>query len=61
MNLYSKERAVKIVWLGFSGGADVLFQAGRHIVQKYPKLPMPGMMIPVSCSGLLRVMKQKHE
>ena len=42
-----------IVWLGFSGGADVLFQAGRHIVQKYRDLPMPGMMIPVSCSGLL--------
>ena len=42
-----------IVWLGFSGGADVLFQAGRHMVQKYPEIPMPGMMIPVSCSGLL--------
>lgn len=42
-----------IVWLGFSGGADVLFQAGRHIVQKYPDMPMPGMMIPVSVSGLL--------
>ena len=23
------------------------------MVQKYPDLPMPGMMIPVSCSGLL--------
>ena len=46
-------RPENIVWLGFSGGADVLFQAGRHIVQKYPDLPMPGMMIPVSCSGLL--------
>ncbi len=42
-----------IVWLGFSGGADVLFQAGRHMVRKYPDLPMPGMMIPVSVSGLL--------
>jgi acetyl esterase/lipase len=42
-----------IVWLGFSGGADVLFQAGRHMVQKYPELPMPGLMIPVSVSGLL--------
>lgn len=42
-----------IVWLGFSGGADVLFQAGRHMVQKYPELPMPGMMVPVSISGLL--------
>lgn len=31
----------KIVWLGFSGGADVLMQAGRHMVQKYPELPMP--------------------
>lgn len=43
----------KIVWLGFSGGADVLMQAGRHMVQKYPELPMPGLMIPVSVSGLL--------
>ena len=43
----------KIVWIGFSGGADVMFQAGRHMVQKYKELPMPGMMIPVSCSGLL--------
>ena len=42
-----------IVWLGFSGGADVLMQAGRHMVQKYPDLPMPGLMIPVSVSGLL--------
>jgi hypothetical protein len=42
-----------IVWLGFSGGADILFQAGRHIVQKYSDIPMPGMMIPVSCSGLI--------
>ena len=42
-----------IVWLGFSGGADVLMQAGRHMVQKYPELPMPGLMIPVSVSGLL--------
>ena len=46
-------RPEDIVWLGFSGGADVLFQAGRHMVQKYPELPMPGMMIPVSVSGLL--------
>lgn len=51
--MLKKFQANKIVWLGFSGGADVLFQAGRHIVQKYPKLPMPGMMISVSCSGLL--------
>lgn len=46
-------KAENIVWLGFSGGADVLFQAGRHMVQKYPDVPMPGMMIPVSVSGLL--------
>lgn len=45
--------AEKIVWLGFSGGADVMFQAGRHMVQKYPEVPMPGLMIPVSVSGLL--------
>ena len=51
--MMEKFRPGNIVWLGFSGGADVLFQAGRHMVQKYPDLPMPGMMIPVSCSGLL--------
>lgn len=46
-------RPENIVWLGFSGGADVLMQAGRHLVQTRSPLPMPGMMIPVSCSGLL--------
>ena len=51
--MLEKFRPENIIWLGFSGGADVLFQAGRHMVQKYPDLPMPGMMIPVSCSGLL--------
>lgn len=51
--MLQKFRPENIVWLGFSGGADVMFQAGRHMVQKYPDLPMPGMMIPVSCSGLL--------
>ena len=50
----------KIVWLGFSGGADVMFQAGRHMVQKYKDLPMPGMMIPVSCSGLLMSEESKQ-
>ena len=49
-----------IVWLGFSGGADVLMQAGRHIVQKYHDVPMPGMMIPVSCSGLLMSVESKE-
>lgn len=49
-----------IVWLGFSGGADVLMQAGRHIVQKYHDVPMPGMMIPVSCSGLLMSEESKE-
>ncbi len=46
-------KAENIVWLGFSGGADVMFQTGRHMVRKYPDLPMPGLMIPVSVSGLL--------
>lgn len=45
--------AENIVWLGISGGADVLMQAGRHMVKKYPELPMPGLMLPVSVSGLL--------
>lgn len=51
--MLERYKSEKIVWLGFSGGADVLFQAGRHMVQKYPDVPMPGLMIPVSVSGLL--------
>lgn len=42
-----------IVWLGYSGGADVILMTGRHMTQKYPEIPMPGFMIPVSGSGLL--------
>ena len=53
-------RPERIVWLGFSGGADVLLQAGRHIVKKYTDVPMPGMMIPVSASGLLISDKAKE-
>ncbi len=51
--MLEKFRPENIVWLGFSGGADVLMQAGRHLVQTNSDLPMPGMMVPVSCSGLL--------
>jgi len=51
--MLARFRPEDIVWLGFSGGADVLMQAGRHLVQTKSALPMPGMMIPVSCSGLL--------
>ena len=58
--MMEKFRPENIVWLGFSGGADVLFLAGRHMAQKYPELPMPGMMIPVSCSGLLMSDKAKE-
>ena len=42
-----------IAWLGFSGGADVMLLTGRHMTQKYPELSMPGLMIPVSVSGLI--------
>lgn len=45
--------ADKIVWLGFSGGGDVLLQTGRHIVKEEIDIPMPSMMIAVSASGLL--------
>lgn len=51
--MLTRFKAENLVWLGFSGGADVLMQAGRHMVQKYQDMPMPGLMIPVSCSGLL--------
>lgn len=45
--------AQNIVWLGYSAGADLLLRAGRHIIQKHNDVPMPGLMIPVSCSGLI--------
>ncbi len=45
--------AQNIVWIGFSAGADLLLRGGRHIIQKYNDIPMPGMMIPLSGSGLL--------
>lgn len=51
--MLKKFAAERIVWLGFSGGADVLFQAGRYIVHNKLNVPMPGMMVPVSVSGLL--------
>lgn len=51
--IMGKYKPGNIVWLGFSSGADVLLQADRRMVQKYPALPMPEMMVPVSCSGLL--------
>lgn len=44
--------AEDIAWLGFSAGADLIMSAGRHIVQKGNVLPMPGLMIPVSCCNL---------
>lgn len=42
-----------IVWLGFSAGTDLLLRAGRHIIQKRPDVPMPVLIMPVSCSGLI--------
>jgi len=42
-----------IVWLGFSAGADIILRAGRHIMQKYKNIPMPGLMIPVSAPSPL--------
>lgn len=41
-----------IVWLGFSAGADLIMSCGRHIVHEGHKMPMPGLMIPVSCCNL---------
>lgn len=56
--------AKDIVWLGYSAGADLLLRAGRHITQKHYDVPMPGLMIPVSCSGLIiseESKKRMHE
>lgn len=44
--------AEDIAWLGFSAGADMIMSAGRHIIQLGNPLPMPGLMIPVSCCNL---------
>ena len=52
--------AQNIVWLGFSAGADLLLRAGRHIIQKHNDVPMPGLMIPVSCSGLIMSEESKQ-
>lgn len=41
-----------IAWLGFSAGADIILSTGRHIIQKGYDIPMPGLMIPVSCCNL---------
>lgn len=44
--------AQKIAWVGFSAGADLLMAAGRYLVKAGEPLPMPGLMIPVSCCNL---------
>lgn len=41
-----------IAWLGFSAGADLIMSAGRSLVRACQPLPMPGLMIPVSCCNL---------
>lgn len=41
-----------IVWLGFSGGADLIMSLGRHMVHEKLSVPMPGAIIPVSCGNL---------
>lgn len=41
-----------IAWLGFSAGADLIMSAGRYIIRQGNRLPMPGLMIPVSCCNL---------
>lgn len=45
--------AKDIAWLGFSSGANNLLTTGRHIIQKGYDLPMPGLMITVSCNNVL--------
>lgn len=46
-------KAEDIAWLGFSSGANNILSAGRHIVKKSYDLPMPGLMIAVSCNNVL--------
>lgn len=41
-----------IAWLGFSAGGDMIMSTGRHLVRQGQPLPMPGLMIPVSCCNL---------
>lgn len=44
--------AKEIAWLGFSSGAVNLLAAGRHIIKKGYDLPMPGLVISISCNNI---------
>lgn len=44
--------AASIAWLGFSAGADLVMASGRWLVQHGQPLPMPGLMIAVSCCNM---------
>ena len=46
-------QANDIAWLGFSSGADNLLASGRHIIKNGSELPMPGLIIAVSCNNIL--------
>ena len=46
-------KANDIAWLGFSSGADNLLASGRHIIKNGRELPMPGLIIAVSCNNIL--------
>lgn len=41
-----------IAWLGFSASANIIMGLGRHIVQKRFAIPMPGIIIAVSCCNM---------
>lgn len=51
--MLEKYAAKDIAWLGFSAGADLIMATGRHIIQLGNPLPMPELMIPVSCCNLV--------
>ena len=48
-----------IAWLGFSSGANLVLNLGKYFNQTGNALPMPGLMIPVSCCNLYRSEESK--
>ncbi|MDO5298013.1 MAG: alpha/beta hydrolase [Clostridia bacterium] len=50
--MLERYEAKDIAWLGFSAGADMIMATGRYIVRQGNRLPMPGLMIPVSGCNL---------
>lgn len=51
-NMLKHYEASDIAFLGFSAGANLALSLGRHIIQRGNEVPMPGIIIPVSCCNM---------